>query len=249
MENKITPALEMKNITKKFGDFVANDNLNLVVQKGEVHALLGENGAGKTTLMNILYGLYAPTSGDVFINGVKTIISNPKIAIEHRIGMVHQHFMLVKSFTVTENIILGKEKKNKFGKLLIKESKKDIIALSDRYSLFVNPDEKIENITVGMQQRVEILKALYRGADILILDEPTAVLTPQEIQELGAILKNLTNEGKSIIFISHKLKEITQFADRCTIIRRGKLIDTINVKDVQNKNWHQKWLEEMLILS
>ncbi len=240
MQNKKVPALEMRNITKKFGDFVANDNLNLIVQKGEVHALLGENGAGKTTLMNILYGLYTPTSGDVFINGVKTIISNPKIAIENRIGMVHQHFMLVKPFTVTENIILGKEKKNKFGKLLIKESKKDIIELSKKYSLFVNPDDKIENITVGMQQRVEILKALYRGADILILDEPTAVLTPQEIQELGTILKNLTKEGKSIIFISHKLKEITQFADRCTIIRRGKLIDTIDVKNVTEQELASK---------
>ena len=240
MENKITPALEMKNITKIFGDFVANDNLNLVVQKGEVHALLGENGAGKTTLMNILYGLYTPTSGDIFINGVKTIISNPKIAIEHRIGMVHQHFMLVKPFTVTENIILGKEKKNKFGKLLTNESKNDIIKISKKYSLYVNPDDKISDITVGMQQRVEILKALYRGADILILDEPTAVLTPQEIQELGIILKNLTNEGKSIIFISHKLKEITQFADRCTIIRRGKLIDTIDVKNVTEKELASK---------
>jgi simple sugar transport system ATP-binding protein len=240
VENKITPALEMKNITKIFGDFVANDNLNLVVQKGEVHALLGENGAGKTTLMNILYGLYTPTSGDIFINGVKTIISNPKIAIEHRIGMVHQHFMLVKPFTVTENIILGKEKKNKFGKLLTNESKNDIIKISKKYSLYVNPDDKISDITVGMQQRVEILKALYRGADILILDEPTAVLTPQEIQELGIILKNLTNEGKSIIFISHKLKEITQFADRCTIIRRGKLIDTIDVKNVTEKELASK---------
>lgn len=226
------PALEMRNITKKFGDFVANDNLNLIVQKGEVHALLGENGAGKTTLMNILYGLYTPTSGDIFLNGVKTNILNPKIAIENRIGMVHQHFMLVKNFTVTENIILGKEKKNKLGKLLLRKSKKDIVALSKKYGLLVNPDDKIEDITVGMQQRVEILKALYRGADILILDEPTAVLTPQEIKELGIIVKNLTAEKKSIIFISHKLKEITQFADRCTIIRRGKLIDTLNVKDV-----------------
>ncbi len=240
MKTKNVPALEMKNITKKFGDFIANDKLNLIVQKGEVHALLGENGAGKTTLMNILYGLYTPTSGDIFINGVKTIISSPKIAIDNRIGMVHQHFMLVKPFTVTENIILGKEKKNKFGKLLVKESKKDIIALSEKYSLFVNPDEKIANITVGMQQRVEILKALYRGADILILDEPTAVLTPQEIKELGIILKNLTNEGKSIIFISHKLKEITQFADKCTIIRRGKLIDTINVNTITEQELASK---------
>ncbi len=221
--------VEMKNIIKKFGDFVANDNIDLTVFKGEVHALLGENGAGKSTLMNILYGLYTPTSGRIFVHGKEVEIKNPNIAIENRIGMVHQHFMLVKPFTVTENIILGMEKTNRFGRLKLSEAIKEVEELSRRYGLKVNPKAKIEDITVGMQQRVEILKALYRGADILILDEPTAVLTPQEIHELGKIVHNLTQEGKSIILISHKLKELKEMADRCTIIRRGKFIDTVDV--------------------
>ena len=202
------PVVQMNNITKKFGDFVANDNINLTIHKGEVHALLGENGAGKSTLMNILYGLYLPTSGQILINGKEVEIKNPNIAIQNKIGMVHQHFMLVKPFTVTENIILGMEKTGSFGKLLIAQAEKVVEELSQKYGLIVKPREKIEDITVGMQQRVEILKALYRGADILILDEPTAVLTPQEIHELGNIVHNLTKEGKSIILISHKLKEL-----------------------------------------
>ena len=223
------PVVYMKNIIKKFGDFVANDTISLKVHKGEVHALLGENGAGKSTLMNVLYGLYTPTSGQIFINGKEVEIKNPNIAIQHRIGMVHQHFMLVKPFTVTENIILGMEKTGSFGKLHIAEAEKEVEELSKKYGLAVNPRAKIEDITVGMQQRVEILKALYRGADILILDEPTAVLTPQEIYELGKIVHNLTKEGKSIILISHKLKELKIMADYCTIIRRGKFIDTVDV--------------------
>ena len=223
------PAVQMKNITKKFGDFVANDIINLTVHKGEVHALLGENGAGKSTLMNILYGLYLPTSGQIFINGKEVEIKSPNIAIQNKIGMVHQHFMLVKPFTVTENIILGMEKIGSFGNLLIAKAEKEVEELSKKYGLKVNPREKIEDITVGMQQRVEILKALYRGADILILDEPTAVLTPQEIHELGNIVHNLTKEGKAIILISHKLKELKEMADYCTIIRRGKYIDTVDV--------------------
>ena len=229
LSNVTKPAVEMKNITKKFGDFVANDNINLTIQKGEVHALLGENGAGKSTLMNILYGLYSPTNGKIFINGKEVEIKNPNIAIQNKIGMVHQHFMLVKPFTVTENIILGMEKTGGFGKLQLREAEKEVEKLSKKYGLLVNPKLKIENITVGMQQRVEILKALYRGADILILDEPTAVLTPQEIHELGKIVHNLTKEGKSVILISHKLKEIKEMADKCTIIRRGKFIDTVDV--------------------
>jgi len=229
VEEKKIPVVEMKNITKKFGDFVANDKVNLTVNKGEVHALLGENGAGKSTLMNILYGLYSATSGQILVNGKEVEIKNPNIAIENHIGMVHQHFMLVKPFTVTENIILGMEKTNKIGKLKMAEAVEEIEALSKRYGLTVDPRSKIEDITVGMQQRVEILKALYRGADILILDEPTAVLTPQEIHELGKIVHNLTDEGKSIILISHKLKELKEMADRCTIIRRGKYIDTVDV--------------------
>lgn len=231
-----TKVIEMKNITKKFGDFVANDNIDLVVHKGEIHALLGENGAGKTTLMNVLYGLYQPTSGEIFINGKKVEVTNPNVAIENGIGMVHQHFMLVDNFTVVENIILGMETTNKFGVLDIKKAREEVEELSNRYGLYVDPDAKIEDISVGMQQRVEILKALYRGADILILDEPTAVLTPQEIEEIIEIMKNLTKQGKTIIIITHKLKEIKQSADYCTIIRRGKKIDTVKVEDVTEED-------------
>ncbi len=242
MKEEKIPVVEMKNITKKFGDFIANDNINFTLNKGEVHALLGENGAGKSTLMNILYGLYTPTSGQIFVNGKEVEIKNPNIAIENHIGMVHQHFMLVKPFTVTENIILGMEKTNRIGKLKMSDAVQEVEALSKRYGLIVDPKSKIEDITVGMQQRVEILKALYRGADILILDEPTAVLTPQEIYELGKIVHNLTEEGKSIILISHKLNELKVMADRCTIIRRGKFIDTVDVSVTSVKrNWLQRW--------
>ncbi|WP_339064130.1 ABC transporter ATP-binding protein [Tepidibacillus marianensis] len=219
----------MKNITKMFRQFAANDQINLAVHKGEVHALLGENGAGKSTLMNILYGLYQPTSGEIYIRGEKVDITNPNVAIQHGIGMVHQHFMLVEPFTVAENIILGMETTKSLGTLDMKKAIQDVKELSDKYGLYVDPNEKIHDITVGMQQRVEILKALYRGAEILILDEPTAVLTPQEIHELMQIINNLTNEGKSVIIITHKLKEIKMTADYCTIIRRGKLIDTVDV--------------------
>lgn len=221
--------VEMVNITKKFGDFTANENINLTLHKGEVHALLGENGAGKSTLMNQLYGMFEPTSGDILINGKKIRIVNPNIAIEQGIGMVHQHFMLVQPFTVTENIMLGMET-TKMGVVLdMAKARQDVENISKKYGLRVNPDDKIEDITVGMQQRVEILKALYRGADVLILDEPTAVLTPQEIKELMNIITKLTESGKSIIIITHKLKEIKMAADFCTIIRRGKYIDTVDV--------------------
>jgi len=227
----LTKVIEMKNITKKFGDFVANDSVNLDIFKGKVHALLGENGAGKSTLMNILYGLYSPTSGEILINGKKVNITNPNIAIDHGIGMVHQHFMLITPFTVAQNIILGREPTSKMSVLNMKKALMDVKEISERYGLYVDPNAKIEDISVGMQQRVEILKALYRGAEILILDEPTAVLTPQEIVELIQIIKNLTKEGKSIILISHKLKEITEAADFCLIIRRGKHIDTVVVSE------------------
>lgn len=223
--------VEMKNITKKFGDFVANDNINLTVHKGEVHALLGENGAGKSTLMNILYGLYQQTSGEIHINEKLVKMDNPNVAIENGIGMVHQHFMLVQPFTVAENIVLGTEPTLALGKVDIKKAIKDVEEISKKYGLYVDPNSKIEDISVGMQQRVEILKALYRGADILILDEPTAVLTPQEINELIQIIKNLTKEGKSVIIITHKLKEIKSVADCCTIIRRGKYVDTVKVSE------------------
>lgn len=224
------PVVEMRGITKRFGDLLANDNIDLTVMPGEIHALLGENGAGKTTLMNILYGLYTPTSGEILIDGNKVIIDNPNTAIKMRIGMVHQHFMLIPPFTVMENIVLGSEP-HKMGFLNMKQMKTEVRRISDRYGLKIDPLARVEDITVGMQQRVEILKALYRGADILILDEPTAVLTPQEIQELVKIMTNLTSEGKSIILITHKLKEIMAAAHRVTVIRRGKVIDTLDVKD------------------
>lgn len=224
--------VEMKGITKKFGSFTANHSIDLTIHKGEVHALLGENGAGKTTLMNVLYGLYRPTEGEIFINGKSVSMDNPNVAIENGIGMVHQHFMLVEPFTVTENIILGMETTKTAGYIDMEKAIEEVQALSDKYGLVVDPRSKIQDITVGMQQRVEILKALYRGADILILDEPTAVLTPQEIQDLIKIIRNLTEEGKSIIIITHKLKEIKAVADYCTIIRRGKHIDTVEVEKV-----------------
>ena len=222
-------AVKMQDIVKKFGDFVANDGINLTVRKGEVHAILGENGAGKSTLMNILYGLYHPTSGKIFIDGKETTIGTPQKAIDLGIGMVHQHFMLIPPFSVTENIVLGMEDMK--GVVLdLKKSREKIVELSKRYGLSVDPDAKIEDISVGMQQRVEIIKVLYRGANTLILDEPTASLTPQEIVELMDIIKSLTKDGKSVILITHKLKEIKTCADSCTIIRHGKYIDTVDVK-------------------
>lgn len=225
-------SIQMKNITKKFGDFVANDNINLTVHKGEVHALLGENGAGKSTLMNILYGLYTPTSGEIYINEELVNIENPSVAISKGIGMVHQHFMLIGTFTVAQNIILGSETTKFMGALDMNKAIKDVEEISKRYGLAIDPMAKVDDISVGMQQRVEILKALYRGADMLILDEPTAVLTPQEIDDLIKIIRNLTKEGKSVIIITHKLKEIKAIADHCTVIRRGKYIDTVKVDDV-----------------
>lgn len=226
--------IEMKNITKIFGDLKANDGIDLTIHKGEVHALLGENGAGKTTLMNILYGLIQATAGEIFIKEKKLRVSSPNVAIEHGIGMVHQHFMLVKPFTVVQNIILGRER-TKNGTLDLISAKEEVLKLSEIYGLYVEPDARVRDISVGMQQRVEILKALYRGADILILDEPTAVLTPQEIKELMKIIKNLTNEGKTVIIITHKLKEIKMIADYCTIIRNGKKIDTVEVSKTTEK--------------
>ncbi len=226
-----TMVIEMKDIVKKFGDFTANDHINLKVHKGEVHAILGENGAGKSTLMNVLYGLYKPTSGSIFINGKETEILSPRHAIDLGIGMVHQHFMLVQPFTVTENIILGVEPTR--GITVDKKlARQKVMEISERYGMKVDPEAKIEDISVGMQQRVEILKVLYRGADTLILDEPTASLTPQEIDELMDIIRNLTADGKSVILITHKLKEIKACSDHCTIIRAGKYIDTVKVGDV-----------------
>jgi len=232
--------IEMTDIVKKFGDFVANDRINLTVHKGEVHALLGENGAGKTTLMNVLYGLYKPSAGRIKVNGKPLRIDDPNEAIKNGIGMVHQHFMLVETFTVTQNIILGNETTKKMGILDLNKARKEVADLSELYGLTVNPDALIQDISVGSRQRVEILKALYRGAQILILDEPSSVLTPQEIQELATVIRNLTREGKSIIIITHKLKEIKQMADFCTIIRRGRHIDTVNVSQVTEQELASK---------
>lgn len=226
-----TPVIEMRDIVKKFGDFTANDGINLTVHKGEIHAILGENGAGKSTLMNQLYGLLKPTSGQILVNGKPIEMNNPRDAIAAGIGMVHQHFMLIQPFTVTENIVLGTEP-TKGVALDMVTARKNVEEISQRYGLAIDPDARIEDISVGMQQRVEILKALYRGADILILDEPTSSLTPQEIEELIVIMRSLTKDGKSIIIITHKLKEIKAAADFCTIIRQGKYIDTVDVEKV-----------------
>ncbi|EHJ53114.1 ABC transporter ATP-binding protein [Streptococcus macacae] len=233
--------IEMRDITKQFGDFVANDHIKLNLRKGEIHALLGENGAGKSTLMNMLAGLLEPTSGEIFVNGQAVTIDSPSKSSQLGIGMVHQHFMLVEAFTVTENIILGNEVLKK-GVLNLKKASQDIKELSEQYHLSVDPDAKISDISVGAQQRVEILKTLYRGADILIFDEPTAVLTPSEIKELMAIMKKLTKEGKSIILITHKLDEIRAVADRVTVIRRGKSIETVEVAGTTSQD-----LAEMMV--
>lgn len=228
-----TNAIEMRHIVKKFGDFKANDDINLTLHQGEILALLGENGAGKSTLMRILSGLLEPTSGEIFVKGKKVEINSPTKAKELGIGMVHQHFMLMESFTVLENIILGHEPTNGIT-LDIKKAREQILKLSEKYGLAIDPDAQISNITVAQQQRVEILKVLYRGADILIFDEPTAVLTPQEITEFIQIIKNLAKEGKSIILITHKLSEIKAVADQVTIIRRGRDVGTFEVANVDD---------------
>ena len=234
--------IEMHDITKKFGEFVANDHINLDVRQGEIHALLGENGAGKSTLMNMLSGLLQPTSGTIKVKGQEVTIDSPSKATKLGIGMVHQHFMLVEAFTVAENIILGSEVTKAGGVLDMKKAIKEITELSERYGLAVDPTAKVADISVGAQQRVEILKTLYRGADILIFDEPTAVLTPSEITELLNIMKTLVKEGKSIILITHKLDEIRAVSDRVTVIRRGKSIDTVTIEGSTNAD-----LAEMMV--
>ena len=222
--------IEMLHITKEFPGIKANDDITLQLRKGEVHALLGENGAGKSTLMSVLFGLYQPEAGKILKNGKEVAVRNPNDANALGIGMVHQHFKLVECFSVLDNIILGVEP-NKLGFLQKAEARKKVVALSEKYGLRVDPDALISDISVGMQQRVEILKMLYRDNEILIFDEPTAVLTPQEIDELMQIMRNLAAEGKSILFISHKLAEIMAVADRCTVLRKGKYIGTVNTKD------------------
>jgi len=225
-----TYAVEMLHITKRFPGIVANDNITLQLKKGEIHALLGENGAGKSTLMSVLFGLYQPEEGEIRKDGKKVDIKDPNDANDLGIGMVHQHFKLVECFSVLDNIILGVEP-NKMGFLQKKEAREKVLALSERYGLQVDPDALVEDITVGMQQRTEILKMLYRDNEILIFDEPTAVLTPQEIEELMGIMKSLAAEGKSILFISHKLSEIMAVSDRCTVLRKGRYVGTVNTAE------------------
>ncbi len=228
MENEYI--IEMRNITKVFPGIVANDHITLQLRRGEIHALLGENGAGKSTLMSVLFGLYQPEEGEIYKNGERVDIRTPNDATALGIGMVHQHFKLVEVFSVFDNIILGAEP-CKAGFLTTKQARERVAALSEQYGLQVDLDAKIEDITVGMQQRTEILKMLYRDNEILIFDEPTAVLTPQEIDELMNIMRGLAREGKSILFITHKLNEIMAVADRCTVLRKGKCIGTVNIAD------------------
>ncbi len=226
--------IEMLNISKSFPGIKANDDITLRLKKGEIHALLGENGAGKSTLMSVLFGLYQPDSGTILKAGEPVKISSPNDANALHIGMVHQHFKLVEVFTVLDNIILGAEK-TRWGVLKKDEARKRVVELSERYGLKVDPDAKIEDISVGMQQRVEILKMLYRDNEILIFDEPTAVLTPQEIDELMEVMRGFAREGKSILFITHKLAEIMKVADRCTVLRKGRLIGTVDIRDTSRE--------------
>ena len=233
--------IEMNHITKQFGNFKANDDVTLQVKKGEIHALLGENGAGKSTLMSVLFGLYQQEEGDISINGKPVSIKNPNDANALGIGMVHQHFKLVHNFTVLESIVLGHETTSA-GFLKMDDARKKVMELSEKYKFKISPDAKISDITVGMQQRVEILKMLYCDNEILIFDEPTAVLTPQEIEELMKVMKQLVLEGKSIIFITHKLNEIKSVADRCSVLRKGKYIGTVDVA-----NTTKEQMSEMMV--
>lgn len=232
-ENDI--ALEMKHITKQFPKVLANDDISIQLRKGEILSLLGENGAGKSTLMNILYGLIQPTSGEIHLDGTLTDFSSPRDAIEQGLGMVHQHFMLVETLTVTENIILGNEPAN-LGFIDTRQARKRVQEISDKYHLAIDPDAMIENLSVGLQQRVEILKALYREAKILILDEPTAVLTPQEVDELFKVIRELRDRGVSIIIITHKLEEVKAISDRVYILRRGRMVGQCVTKDVTKED-------------
>jgi len=236
-------AVHLDGITKRFPGVVANDDVDLAVEKGTVHALLGENGAGKTTLMNVLYGLYQPTEGTVNVHGETQQFDSPRDAIDEGVGMIHQHFMLVDPMTVTENITLGNEPRKWLGLTVDSEqSRKQVRELSERYGFDVDPDARIEDVGVGVQQRVEILKALYRGADVLILDEPTAVLTPQEVEDLFRVLEELTDQGKTIIFITHKLGEAMEAADEITVLREGKNVGTVPADDITREE-----LAEMMV--
>ncbi len=238
----MAPILELRGITKQFPGVLANDHIDLTLETGEIHALLGENGAGKTTLMNILYGLYQPDEGEIFVQGKPIKVHSPSDAISNGIGMVHQHFMLVPVFTVTENVMLGDESTKPGGFLDRKIVAEKIRQISEQYKLEVNPDDYVRDLPVGVQQRVEIIKLLYRQANILILDEPTAVLTPQEADELFKIMRSLVAQGKSVIFITHKLREVMDISDRITVIRRGKVVGSATPEGAdQNK------LAEMMV--
>ncbi|NLZ53434.1 MAG: ABC transporter ATP-binding protein [Thermoanaerobacteraceae bacterium] len=235
--------IKLVGISKVFPGVVANDNINLEIKRGEIHAIVGENGAGKSTLMKIIYGLYQPTAGQIYINDRLLNVSNPQIAIKNGIGMVHQHFMLVPSFTAAENVVLGSEPRKNTVIMDLDEAAKITKTLSEKYGLYVDPYQRVEDLSVGIQQRVEILKVLYKGADILILDEPTAVLTPQETEELFAIMRRLVRElGKTIIIITHKLQEVLEVSDRVSVMRRGKLVGTMDTKDAT-----EQLLAEMMV--
>lgn len=240
--------IQMLNIRKEFPGIVANDDITLQLKKGEIHALLGENGAGKSTLMSILFGMYQPERGEIYKNGKRIFINNPNDANRFNIGMVHQHFKLVEVFSVLDNIILGVES-TCAGFLNKAEAREKVLRLSEEYGLKVDPDAIIEDISVGMQQRVEILKMLYRDNEILIFDEPTAVLTPQEIEELMQIMRNFAHEGKSILFITHKLNEIMSVADRCTVLRKGKCIGTVNIADTNPQELSRMMVGRQVSLS
>ena len=222
--------LRMENVSKCFGSFYANQDVNLTVGEGEVHTLLGENGAGKSTLMNVLIGLYQPTEGKIFMHGQEVHITSPGVAVEHGIGMVHQHFMLIEDMTGLENIILG-DKRHNSPLLQLADDRKAVEEIMERYGMEIDLDEKVGDMSIGMQQRVEIMKVLFRGADLVILDEPTAVLTDLEVEGLFDIMHSLTDEGKSIIFISHKMREVMRISDYVTVLRRGKSVETVKVAD------------------
>ena len=228
-------AIQLKNIVKRFPGVLANDHTSLEIEEGEVHALLGENGAGKTTLMNILYGLIRPDSGEILRNGQVVKINSPKEAIEQGIGMVHQHFMLIPVFTVTENVILG-EGMPREPLLDIQQAEQRVAEISRTYGLEVDPKSKIWQLSVGTQQRVEIIKALYRGAKVLILDEPTAVLTPSEVEVLFNVLRKLVKEGHTVIFISHKLQEVMEISNRVTVLRHGRVVGTVKTSETDRNS-------------
>src|SRR5665213_692333 len=227
--------LELRGITKRFGSFTANDQISITVEPGQIHSLLGENGAGKSTLMNVLFGLLRPDEGEILIDGVVAPIADSGEAVRRGIGMVHQHFMLVPVFSVTENVVLGFEPTKSFNRVDYVKATEDIRRLSQQFNLEVDPDAVIENLPVGLQQRVEIIKALSHDAELLILDEPTAVLTPQEIESLMEIMRSLAKDGKSILFITHKLKEVRAVADVITVIRQGRVIDSVPPTETENQ--------------